>query len=61
MRGIKSHFTCPHCCQMMEIEAQGKVLKVEKVRIGVGEKGEAEPRTEVTRPETSAIGGSNAS
>lgn len=37
---MKSHFTCPYCCQLMEIDAEGKVMKVGKVSLGDGQKDE---------------------
>jgi hypothetical protein len=47
---MTNYFTCPHCCQLMEIEAEGKVLKVGKVSLGTSEKSEAESSDATTQP-----------
>jgi len=48
---MKSHYTCPYCCQLIQIEAEGKVTKVNKPELGTGSKGKAEPDSKAARPD----------
>lgn len=47
---MENYYTCPHCCQLMAIEAEGKVSRVGKVPLGTSEKSEAESKGAITQP-----------
>lgn len=53
---MKNHCTCPHCCQTIEIEAEGRVSNTGKVRCGIDKNSEAGP-TNGAQPKEKAIGG----